>query len=134
MQNTGTGTYDYETYDVYGQAGVGAGAAAATGVAAAATYPPTNQADYQYPQQDYGYSSNQGHDYPQQDPGVPPVAGAVVAPMGLRDGMMARVQVGFNRTLEDELGESDLDSILASYTDHRSHRSWTAALATHCLR
>lgn len=104
MSNTGPGTYDYETYDVYGQAGVGAGAAAATGAAAAATYPPANQADYQYPQQDYGYSSNQGHDYPQQDPGVPPVAGAVVAPMGLRDGMMARVQVGFNRTLEDELG------------------------------
>lgn len=105
MQNTGPGTYDYETYDVYGQAGVGAGGAAAAGVAAA-TYPPNNNADYQYPQQDYGYSSNQGHDYPQQDPGMPPViAGAAASSMGLRDGMMARVQVGFNRTLEDELGK-----------------------------
>lgn len=110
MQNTGTGTYDYETYDVYGQAGVGAGGVAAGGAAAAATYPPShsNNGDYQYPQQDYGYSSQQGHEYAQQgqQPGaLPSVNGATAASMSLRDGMMARVQVGFNRTLEDELGE-----------------------------
>lgn len=31
---------------------------------------------------------------------------AIAAQMGLRDGMMVRVKVGFVRTLEDELGES----------------------------
>ena len=134
MQNTGPGTYDYETYDVYGQAGVGAGGAAVAD-AAAATYPPSNNADYnQYSQQDYGYSSNQGHDYPQQDPGVPPIVTGAAA--GLRDGMMARVQVGFNRTLEDELGTLTITraSSVVSRAYSYSDRSWTAAMATHSLR
>lgn len=105
MQNTGQ--YDHETYDVYGQAGVGAGAAAA---AAAATYSPSNThgSDYQYPQQDYGYQGSQGHEYP--------AAGA--ASIGLRDGMMAKVQVGFNRTLEDELGESTVFATASSRLIH----------------
>jgi hypothetical protein len=101
MQNTGQ--YDYETYDVYGQAGVGAGAAAG---AAAATYPPSNA---QYPNQDYGYQDqgHQGADYNQQpyDATTAGTASAAAAAMGLRDGMMVMVSVGFVRSLEDELGE-----------------------------
>ena len=103
MQNTGQ--YDYETYDAYGQAGVGAGAGAAAG-AAAATYPPSGS---QYPNQDYGYQGQQGADYNAQQPYDAATAGtasAAAAAMGLRDGMMVMVSVGFVRSLEDELGTS----------------------------
>jgi hypothetical protein len=103
-----TGQYDYETYDVYGQAGVGAGAAAA-GVAAAGTYPPTNA---QYPNQDYDYQDHQGADYNSQQPydaATSGTASAAAAAMGLRDGMMVMVSVGFVRSLEDELGMSPVE-------------------------
>lgn len=100
-----TGQYDYETYDVYGQAGVGAGAAAA------ATYPPAGQ---RYPNQDYGYQGQQGQgpEYNAQQPYDAATAGtasAAAAAMGLRDGMMVMVSVGFVRSLEDELGKSSRD-------------------------
>jgi len=93
-----TGQYDYETYDAYGQAGVGAGAVAGAG-AAAATYPPSGT---QYPAQDYGYQGQQGQQpYDATTAGTASVAAAA---MGLRDGMMVMVSVGFVRSLEDELG------------------------------
>jgi hypothetical protein len=101
-----TGQYDYETYDVYGQAGVGAGPAVAGAGVAAATYPPNNN---QYPTQDYGYPQGQGEEYAagQQpyDAATAGTASAAAAAMGLRDGMMVMVSVGFVRSLEDELGE-----------------------------
>jgi hypothetical protein len=101
MSNTGPGTYDYETYDPYGQAGVGAGAGAVAG-AAAATYPPNNA---QYSDQDYDYSgSGQGHGQAPYDAAGAGTASAAAVAMGLRDGMMVMVSVGFVRSLEDELG------------------------------
>jgi hypothetical protein len=96
-----TGQYDYETYDAYGQAGVGAGAVAGAG-AAAATYPPSGT---QYPAQDYGYQGQAQQPYDAATAGTASVAAAA---MGLRDGMMVMVSVGFVRSLEDELGLSPL--------------------------
>jgi hypothetical protein len=101
-----TGQYDYETYDAYGQAGVGAGAVAvAEAGAAAATYPPSGA---QYPAQDYGYQGQQGQQ--PYDAATAGTASVAAAAMGLRDGMMVMVSVGFVRSLEDELGMSPLIS------------------------
>jgi hypothetical protein len=97
-----TGQYDYETYDAYGQAGVGVGAVAGAG-AAAATYPPSGT---QYPAQDYGYQGQQGQQ--PYDAATAGTASVAAAAMGLRDGMMVMVSVGFVRSLEDELGKSSL--------------------------
>jgi hypothetical protein len=70
-------------------AGVGA-AAAAAGMAGAGV----------------GAMAAQGHGAEQQQQaGSNAGAGALAAQMGLQDGMMVRVKVGFVRTLEDELGE-----------------------------
>jgi hypothetical protein len=103
-----TGQYDYETYDAYGQAGVGAGAVAGAG-AAAATYPPSGT---QYPAQDYGYQGHQGQQ--PYDAATAGTASVAAAAMGLRDGMMVMVSVGFVRSLEDELGTSLLNVSVTS--------------------
>lgn len=76
-----------------------------------ATYPSQGQGQYpDYPpQQGYAdYPPTGG--YTSQGPqGLAPIdengPASLAAAAGLHDGMMARVKVGFQRTLEDELGE-----------------------------
>lgn len=113
-----------QQYDPYGNAshsqmGMDMNGAAAGGYDAYGNpvggYDPNQQAYYQ--QQGYAQYSNNGYGYDAAG-GDAAAAGsqeqhqaqgngtgsAIAAQMGLRDGMMVNVKVGFVRTLEDELG------------------------------
>lgn len=88
--------YHQQTYAGVGTAAVG--------------YPPAQGAYDQYPSQQQQYAEYPAGEY-QNYPapiGQVPYAPEEAPFVGLQDGMMVRVKVGFVRSLEDELGQSTL--------------------------